>query len=82
MTNRTKDAYGGFLPLELNEGQEFFTDYTDYLRRYNSVKAGLYYLLEIISVKKIYLPYYYCPTTTDAIKSTSSLQRFVLSYQP
>ena len=70
MMNRTRPEYGGFLPLELNEGREFFHDYTSCLRRFNSIKAALYHLLENISISRVYIPYYYCPTTIAAIKST------------
>ena len=70
MSTRTRAEYGGFLPLELNEGQEYFKDYSGCLRRYNSVKAALYYLIDSVPIKHIYIPYYYCPTTTQAIKNT------------
>lgn len=70
MIARTRAEYGGFLPLELNEGQEYFSRYADCLRRYNSIKAALYYLIDVLSISRIYIPYYYCPTTTLAIKST------------
>ena len=70
MITRTRAEYGGFLPLELNEGQEYFKDYSGCLRRYNSVKAALYYLIDSVPIKHIYIPYYYCPTTTQAIKNT------------
>ena len=63
-----KDEYGGFLPLELNEGEEYFVAYEKYLSRFNSVKASFDYLLKNIQVNKIYIPYYYCPSTTEAIK--------------
>lgn len=67
---RSKLEYGGFLPLELNPGNEYFTQYEPYLRRFNSAKAGIDYLIKRIGKKKIHIPYYYCPSTTDAIKRT------------
>ena len=70
MISRSKPEYGGFLPLELNEKQEFFEDYKANLRRFNSIKAALYFLIGSLRVKKIYIPYYYCPTTIRAIKNT------------
>lgn len=70
MVTRTKAEYGGFLPLELNDGQEYYNDYSDVLSRYNSIKSAMFFLLENISIKRIYIPYYYCPTTIKAIKST------------
>ncbi len=66
----TRNEYGGFLPLELNSGKEFFEEYNQMLLRFNSVKASLAYLLDRISCKKIYVPYYYCPSTSDAIQRT------------
>lgn len=67
---RTKPEYGGFLPLELNPGKEYFAQYEPYLRRFNSAKAGIDYLIKRIGKKKIFIPYYYCLSTTDAIKRT------------
>lgn len=67
---RTRSEYGGFLPLELNPGQEFFAKYEEYLLRFNSVKASLDFIIKKINAKKIYIPYYYCPSTTQAIKDT------------
>ncbi|MCM1498453.1 MAG: hypothetical protein NC124_08295 [Clostridium sp.] len=66
---RTREEYGGFLPLELNPGQELFARYEKFLLRFNSVKAALAYLLDKLPCRKIYIPYYYCPSTTDAIKT-------------
>lgn len=68
--SRTKAEYGGFLPLELNPGEEYFSQYEPYLKRFNSVKAGLDYLIRRIGKSHIYIPYYYCPSTTEAIKRT------------
>lgn len=65
---RTRNEYGGFLPLELNQGEELFAKYEKTLLRFNSVKASLSYLLEKIDCIKIHIPYYYCPSTIEAIK--------------
>ena len=65
---RKKKEYGGFLPLELNPGKEFFTKYEPYVRRYNTVKAAIYDLVVYLRKKRIYIPYYYCPSTSKAIK--------------
>lgn len=67
---RTRNEYGGFLPLELNQGEELFAKYEKTLLRFNSVKASLSYLLERTDCIKIYVPYYYCPSTIEAIKRT------------
>ena len=65
---RKKKEYGGFLPLELNPGQEFFEKYEPHLLRFNSVKASLDYIIKKVLPKRIYVPYYYCPSTTEAIE--------------
>ncbi len=67
---RTKEEYGGFLPLELNTGEEFFSEYSKNLSRFNTVKAAFDYLIRQISPSKIWIPYYYCPSTTEAIRRT------------
>lgn len=67
---RTRSEYGGFLPLELNHGKELFEKYEKVMCRFNSVKASISYLLDKINCNKIYIPYYYCPSTSDAIKQT------------
>lgn len=65
---RPKTEYGGFLPLELNPGSEYFSVESGCLMRFNSVKASLFYLFEMIGCSHIYIPYYYCPSTTETIK--------------
>lgn len=69
---RTKAEYGGFLPFELNPGKESFAKYEPWLMRFNTVKASLYYLFRAIDIRRIYIPYYYCPSTTEAIKKVVS----------
>lgn len=66
---RTKAEYGGFLPLELNPGKEYFADYEQWLGRFNSVKAALSFLIGRLGQAKIYIPYYYCPSTTNAVRN-------------
>ena len=66
---RKHKEYGGFLPLELNPGKEYYSEYAANMRRFNSFKAALYFLLNKIKCKKIWVPYYYCPTTINAIKA-------------
>lgn len=68
MLGRIRNEYGGFLPLELNHGKELLAEYEKMMLRFNSVKASLTYLLERIECRKIYVPYYYCPSTVEAIK--------------
>lgn len=67
--NSRKIEYGGFLPLELNPGEEYFAAYDDRLGRFNSVKAALDFLIRRLGLKKMHIPYYYCPSTIAAIKN-------------
>lgn len=68
MFGRIRNEYGGFLPLELNQGRELLAKYEKMMLRFNSVKASLTYLIERIECRRIYVPYYYCPSTAEAIK--------------
>ncbi len=68
MTSEAQKEYGGFLPLELNPGKEWFEAYQSCMMRFNTVKASLFQALESMGVSRIYMPYYYCPTTIEAVK--------------
>lgn len=70
MKQRTKKEYGGYLPLELNEGFEYFAGYERKLLRFNSVKAALDRLLRELTPKTLWIPFYYCPSTTEALNRT------------
>ena len=39
--NRKNKEYGGFLPLELNPGQEYYYEYEDHMVRFNCAKAAV-----------------------------------------
>ncbi len=65
---RTRISYGGYLPLELNPGKEKFAEYEKNTLKFNCVKAALAYLIDQISPKRVWIPYYYCPSTTEAVK--------------
>ncbi len=67
---RTRSEYGGFLPLELNPGREYLSKYEPFVSRFNTVKAALVEILNQLDIKRIHIPYYYCPSTTEAIKET------------
>ena len=67
---RRKKEYGGFLPLELNIGKGYFSEYESVLSRFNSVKAGLEFIIKNSKASKLFLPCYYCPSTTEAILRT------------
>lgn len=61
------NSYGGFLPLELNKGFEYFEEYGDNVLRYNSGKAAIVDVINHVCPTKVYVPCYYCPSTTMAI---------------
>lgn len=70
MKSNHKLSYGGFLPIELNPGKEWFEEYKQNCRTFNTVKAGLHFLLREQEIRSISIPYYYCPTTIMAIRNT------------
>lgn len=72
MRYERKSEYGGYLPLELNSGTEMFERYSKCLRRFNSVKASFRYIIEQEKPLKIMIPYYYCPSTTEALKQSGA----------
>lgn len=63
------EEYGGYLPLELNPGKEMFSEYEEHLCRFNSVKAAFAYIIGLEKPSKVFIPYYYCPSTTEALKA-------------
>lgn len=66
---KRKMEYGGYLPLELNPGKEMFDEYDGHICRFNSVKASFAYIIGIEKPSKIIMPYYYCPSTTEALRA-------------
>ncbi len=64
------NSYGGFLPLELNRGSEYFVDYGESVLRYNSGKATITDVIKHVRPSRIHVPRYYCPSTTSAIINT------------
>lgn len=62
-------TYGGFLPLELNKGKEWFDGFDNKIA-FNSFKSAICYLISSRKFNCVYVPYYYCPSTIDAIKKT------------
>lgn len=66
--NRKHKEYGGFLPLELNPGQEYYYEYEDHMVRFNCAKAAVAQLLEHLDICKIHVPYYLCPNVCSEIE--------------
>ena len=74
MANRNKKEYGGYIPLELNKGIEYYNDDAYRLLRFNSIKAGLAHVVNQVKPTKIVIPYYYCPSTTGALKALGDVE--------
>ncbi len=54
---------GGFLPLELNQGKEWFAKISDEkIVRVNTGRTAIYLAIKSMGIKKIFVPYYYCPS--------------------
>lgn len=51
---------GSFIEMDLKSTGEYFKD--NRLARLNSGRAGILYALTILKLKKIYIPYYQCPS--------------------
>ncbi len=73
---RTHNEYGGFLPLELNEGEEYFQYDESQMRRFNCAKAAVNYVIESVFPKIIYAPYYLCPNVCKEIEHHDSEIRY------
>ena len=57
-----KKEYGGYLPIELSKGSEYFSNIDDKnILRVNSGRTALYIAIKALSPKKIHAPYYNCP---------------------
>ncbi len=65
-----KDSYGGFLPLELHNGTEYFSDQKEgCISRYNSGTTALYAAILSLGKKRVWAPYFYCPSVWSAFHS-------------
>lgn len=76
-----KEEYGGYLPLEIRGGKEWFHEAETDIRRYNCARAAIYAAAQSMKpdVKKIYLPYYICNSVTCAIEQAGiETKRFCL----
>ena len=68
MMERTQREYGGFLPLELNKGKEYYQYANTQMQRFNCAKAAVDNVLGYIDTYKIYVPYYLCPNVCKEIE--------------
>lgn len=58
--------YGGYIPLELNYGKEFYFEYNP--MRFNCARSALLHVLKSGKFKKVYLPYYLCESVKVAVE--------------
>lgn len=60
--------YGGYLPLELKNGNELFDRYSDSrVARFNSGRAAIVVAVKMIKPSKLYIPYYNCAVVKNAL---------------
>lgn len=65
---RTYKEYGGFLPLELMDGNEYYENYAEKTIRFNCAKAAIAHVLNKIEADTIYVPSYLCPNVCAEIE--------------
>lgn len=59
---------GGYLPLELHRGKSFFSDVpADRILQVNTGRTALWCAIQSLKVKKVFVPYYYCPDIIDML---------------
>jgi hypothetical protein len=59
--------YGSFLELDLRRGNEFYGGAN--VRRLNTARSGIYYVLRLLGLGKIVLPKYLCPSVGDFLSA-------------
>ena len=66
---RTKQEYGGFLPLELNLGgnKPYYYNYSNNIA-VNTIKASFSLLSRQLQIEEIYVPYYLCPNVIKELE--------------
>ena len=60
--------FGGYLPLELKNGKEYYEFNDSNMLRYNSGRTAIVSAVKNIMPDRIFLPYYICETVDEAIK--------------
>ena len=60
--------FGGYLPLELKNGKEYYEFNDSNMKRYNSGRTAIVSAVKNILPNRIFLPYYICETVDRAIK--------------
>lgn len=72
--------YGGYLPLELNNGEEYFKE-EHRLIRFNSIKSGITFAISKVRPKRVLVPFYYCPTTIEHIRKVCDISFYHVDEQ-
>lgn len=71
-----KKEYGGYLPLELNEGQEFYKFSDDDMLRVNCGRSAILCAINDGGYKKIYIPFYTCKSVSEALEKNNISYEF------
>ncbi|MBQ6959563.1 MAG: hypothetical protein IJP78_01150 [Clostridia bacterium] len=62
--------FGGYLPLELNDGNELFDRYKQAkVARFNSGRASIVAAVKTVQPSKLYIPYYNCSVVREALEN-------------
>lgn len=62
--------YGGYLPLEIKRGREYYQLPDQDIRYYNCGKTAIYAACKEFQASEIYVPYYICQSVVDTIEET------------
>lgn len=65
-----KMEYGGYLPLELREGPDWFSRCGDKnVLRVNSAKAAIFFAVQRLGIQKLYVPHYQCASVKNMLRA-------------
>lgn len=63
--------YGGYLPFEIHESEDFFSRYGEAnVLRTNSAKAAICFAIKNNPIRKIYIPHYMCRSVKEMLRDT------------
>lgn len=69
--------FGGYLPLELKEGQELFDRYQNAkVARFNSGRASIVAAVRTVKPSKLYIPHYNCVVVREALEDAGFTYSF------
>ncbi len=71
MIRNTKE-YGGYLPLELSRGQEYYQ--MEHVIALNKARSAILLAIQDGSFEKVYLPIFMCPSVAEFIQRESDIQ--------